>query len=52
MSFIEENTQNRQRNLIPAIDNYTKLINNYKKGINTGTFYEEPIGEDFIYPDW
>lgn len=39
-------------NLVPTIANYQKLITKYKKGIITGDFYEEPIGEDFVYPDW
>ena len=24
----------------------------YQRGIAAGEFYEEPIGDDFIYPDW
>ena len=24
----------------------------YIKGIKAGNFYEEPLGDDFIYPDW
>ena len=24
----------------------------YQRGIAAGDFYEEPIGDDFIYPDW
>ena len=39
-------------NHAPTIANYHKLINTYTKGISTGDFYEEPIGTDFIYPDW
>ena len=27
-------------------------INFYKKGLKSGDFYEEPIGDDFNYPDW
>ena len=38
--------------LIPSISNYNHAINNYKRGIKAGDFYEEPIGEDFLYPDW
>tara|TARA_Y100001970_G_C14255801_1_gene875254 strand:- start:337 stop:504 length:168 start_codon:yes stop_codon:yes gene_type:complete len=38
--------------LVPSISNYERAIDNYKKGINAGDFYEEPIGEDFLYPDW
>ena len=39
-------------NLIPSIMSYQKKIDNYKKGIREGEFYEEPIGDEFIYPDW
>tara|TARA_B100000700_G_C14587672_1_gene643160 strand:+ start:110 stop:274 length:165 start_codon:yes stop_codon:yes gene_type:complete len=39
-------------NLFSTIANYQKLIAKYKKGITAGDFYEEPIGKDFIYPDW
>ncbi len=38
--------------MIPSIANYQKVIDNYKKGIKAGEFYEEPLGDDFIYPDW
>ena len=24
----------------------------YERGMQAGDFYEEPIGEDFVYPDW
>ena len=24
----------------------------YERGMQAGDFYEEPIGEDFNYPDW
>ena len=24
----------------------------YQRGIAAGDFYEEPIGDDFLYPDW
>ena len=24
----------------------------YKRGMQSGDFYEEPMGEDFVYPDW
>tara|TARA_Y100001968_G_scaffold320126_1_gene352668 strand:- start:1538 stop:1645 length:108 start_codon:yes stop_codon:yes gene_type:complete len=24
----------------------------YQKAIAYGHFYEEPLGDDFIYPDW
>tara|TARA_B100000900_G_scaffold11503_1_gene9461 strand:- start:443 stop:592 length:150 start_codon:yes stop_codon:yes gene_type:complete len=39
-------------NLIPSVMNYQKIIENYKKGIRAGDFYEEPIDDDLIYPDW
>ena len=39
-------------NLVPTIANYQKLITKYKKGIAACDFHEEPIGEDFVYPDW
>ncbi len=39
-------------NLIPSIMSYQKKIDSYKKGIREGEFYEEPIGDEFIYPDW
>ena len=38
--------------LIPSIASYKKIIEKYDKGIKEGEFYEEPIGEDFNYPDW
>ena len=41
--------------LIPSVSTYQKAINIYKKGLKTGDFYEEPIGEDpygYFYPDW
>jgi len=38
--------------LIPSVATYNKAIENYKLGIKAGDFYEEPIGEDFSYPDW
>ena len=41
--------------LIPSVSTYQKAINMYKKGLKTGDFYEEPIGEDpygYFYPDW
>ena len=24
----------------------------YKKAKDAGDFYEEPLGDDFLYPDW
>ena len=38
--------------IIPSVFTYQKAINIYKKGIQSGDFYEEPIGDDFNYPDW
>ena len=38
--------------LIPSISSYQKVIDRYEKGLNKGEFYEDPIGEDSIYPDW
>ena len=41
--------------LIPSINSYQKIINQYEKGLKKGDFYEEPIGEDQFgnfYPDW
>tara|TARA_Y100001954_G_C15413522_1_gene408659 strand:- start:295 stop:447 length:153 start_codon:yes stop_codon:yes gene_type:complete len=38
--------------IIPSIASYQRAIDIYKKGIKSGYFYEEPIGEDFVYPDW
>lgn len=47
-----ENYSDFVGNLVPTIANYQKLIGKYQKGITTGDFYEEPIGQDFEYPDW
>ena len=38
--------------LIPSIASSKKIIEKYDKGIKDREFYEEPIGADFIYPDW
>ena len=38
--------------LVPSIKSYSKVIKKYEKGIKDGEFYEDPIGEDFNYPDW
>ena len=38
--------------IIPSVASYQKAINIYKKGLKSGDFYEEPIGDDFKYPDW
>ena len=47
-----ENNPTYIGDLIPSITNYQKIIDRYKKGISGGEFYEEPIGEEFAYPDW
>ncbi len=28
------------------------FLNAYQRGIECGDFYEEPLCDDFIYPDW
>ena len=38
--------------LIPSIASYKKIIEKYERGLQKGYFYEEPISDDFIYPDW
>ena len=38
--------------LIPSVMNYQKIIDRYKKGIADGDFYEEPLCDEFMYPDW
>ena len=38
--------------LIPSISSYQKAIDKYEKALKKGEFYEEPIIEDSIYPDW
>ena len=38
--------------LIPSIASSKKIIEKYYKVIKEGVFYEEPIGQDFNYPDW
>ncbi len=49
---MDKNIPSYVGDLIPSIANYNQAINNYKRGIKAGDFYEEPIGEDFRYPDW
>ena len=29
-----------------------KFLNTYQEGITARDFYEEPLGDDFAYPDW
>ncbi len=31
---------------------FLRFLEIYKRGIKEGGFYEEPIGDDFSYPDW
>jgi len=41
--------------LIPSVATYQKAINIYNMGLQSGDFYEEPIGDDpfgYFYPDW
>ena len=40
------------RDLVPSIASSKKIIEKYDKGINEWEFCEEPIGEDYNYPDW
>jgi len=28
------------------------FLSTYEKAVASGDFYEEPLGDDFIYPDW
>ena len=52
---MSENDPSFIGNLIPSVMNYQKIIDNYNKGIKSGEFYEEPIGDDLFgcfYPDW
>ena len=38
--------------LVSSIFSYQKVFDCYEKALKKGEFYEEPIGEDSIYPDW
>ena len=38
--------------LIPSIHSYHKIIEQHERGLKKAEFYEDPIGEDLIYPDW
>ena len=31
---------------------FLEFLAAYKSGIKAGDFYEEPVGDDFAYPDW
>ena len=35
-----------------SIFSYQKVFDCYEKALKKGEFYEEPVGEDSIYPDW
>ena len=48
----EENNPVYVGDLIPSVLTYNRAIEIYKKGINSGAFHEETLGDDFIYPDW
>ncbi len=51
----KEERPNYVGDLIPSTANYQRAIDIYKKGIKSGDFYEEPLGEDpfgYFYPDW
>jgi len=39
-------------NLVPSVLSYKKIIQKKNNGIKEGEFYEEPLFEDFNYPDW
>ena len=55
LNFIQMNIKDNPLyvgDIIPSIATYEKVINTYKKGLKSGDFYEEPIGDDFNYPDW
>ena len=38
--------------LIPSINSYQKIVDKYERGLKKGEFYQEPTGDDLIYPDW
>ena len=38
--------------LVPSVQSYKRVIENYERGLQEGEFYEESIGLDFNYPDW
>lgn len=38
--------------VINPIVSYKTIIQIYEKALKKGDFYEEPICQDFIYPDW
>ena len=34
------------------IRHFLSFLSSYQRGIKAGDFYEEPVGDDFAYPDW
>ena len=34
------------------IREFLAFLSFYQSGIQAGDFYEEPVGDDFAYPDW
>ncbi len=34
------------------IHEFFAFLASYQSGIKAGDFYEEPVGDDFFYPDW
>ena len=34
------------------IRHFLLFLSSYQRGIKAGDFYEEPVGDDFAYPDW
>ena len=34
------------------IREFLEFLASYQSGIKAGDFYEEPVGDDFAYPDW
>ena len=38
--------------LVPSIASYKMAIEKYERVLKDGGFYEEPLGDDFNYPDW
>tara|TARA_B100000963_G_scaffold28660_3_gene21205 strand:+ start:3047 stop:3202 length:156 start_codon:yes stop_codon:yes gene_type:complete len=38
--------------LLPSVMTYSRAIEIYQKSIEAGDFYEEPLSDDLVYPDW
>ena len=38
--------------LVPSTASYEMVIEKHKRGLKDGRFYEEPLCDDFNYPDW